>query len=122
MRQNQVHNVNYLKDRRRSLRNNMTPAEAALWSVLKNNGFKNRKFRRQHSIGNYIVDFYCATEKIIVELDGQSHFTTGQAYYDVERDKQLTDLGNKILRFENKLVFEDLDTVLMEIERHFRRG
>ena len=119
MRQNQVNNVDYLKDRRRSLRNNLTPAEAKLWSVLKNSGLKNRKFRRQHSIENYIADFYCAAEKIIIELDGQPHFNTGQAYYDAERDKRLGELGNKILRFENKLVFIDLEGVLREIESNF---
>ncbi len=121
MRQNQVNNVNYLKDRRKSLRNNLTPAEAKLWSALKNSSFKDRKFRRQHSIENYIVDFYCPAEKIIVELDGQVHMDPMQAQYDTERDKRLSELGNKVLRFENKFVFNDLDGVLRVIEEHFKQ-
>ncbi len=121
MRQNQVNNVHYLKDRRKSLRNNLTPAEAKLWSVLKDSGFKDRKFRRQHSIENYIVDFYCPAGKIIIELDGQVHMDAMQAQYDAERDKRLTELGNKVLRFENKFVFSDLDGVLGVIEEHFKQ-
>ncbi len=120
MRQNQIHNVNYLTYRRRSLRNNLTPAEAKLWSILKNSGFHDKKFRRQHSIENYIVDFYCPTEKIIIELDGQVHFEPAQMQYDMERDKRLTELGNTILRFENKLIFKDLEGVLQQIKNNFR--
>jgi very-short-patch-repair endonuclease len=120
MRQNQINNVNYLNDRRKSLRNNLTPAEAKLWSALKNSGFKDRKFRRQHSIENYIVDFYCPAEKIIVELDGQVHMDPMQAQHDTDRDKRLTELGNKVLRFENKFVFSDLDGVLRVIEDNFK--
>jgi len=121
MRQNQIKNVSYLTDRRKSLRNNLTPAEAKLWTVLKNSAFKDRKFRRQHSIENYIVDFYCPSEKLIIELDGQVHFNTDQMAHDAERDKRLTELGNKILRFENRMVFVALDEVLAEIERNFRQ-
>ena len=121
MRQNQIKNVSYLKDRRRDLRNNPTSAEATLWSALKNSQLKNRKFRRQHSIENYVVDFYCPAEKLIVELDGQAHFDPGGMQYDAERDSRLAELGNTILRFENKYVFSDLDGVLAEIADYFGR-
>jgi len=119
MRQSQIKNVSYLKDRRRELRNNLTPAEAALWSVLKNSQFQNKKFRRQHSIGNYIVDFYCPSEKIIIELDGNIHTDPGQSIYDFERDECLKKLDNKVLRFENRLVFEDMEGVLAQIAVYF---
>jgi very-short-patch-repair endonuclease len=119
MRQNQVKNVSYLKGKRLDLRNNLTPAEAALWNALKNSQFKNRKFRRQHSIGKYIVDFYCPAEKLIIELDGAIHNETGQAIYDFERDKYLESLGNKVLRFENKLVFQNLEEVLEQVVAYF---
>ena len=120
MRQNQIKNVTYLKDRRKDLRNNLTPAEAKLWTLLKNGALKGRKFRRQHSIQNYIVDFYCPSEKLIIELDGQGHFNPDQAINDADRDKNLMTLGNTILRFENKLIFQTPDLVLAEIERHFK--
>jgi very-short-patch-repair endonuclease len=119
MRQNQIKNVPYLEQRRKELRSALTPAEAKLWTMLKNSALQNRKFRRQHSIGNYIVDFYCPSEKLIIELDGQVHYDPVQAAYDHERDKRLTDLGNRVLRFENKVVFEAPESLLAEIERHF---
>ena len=112
-------NLNYLKDNRQDLRNNLTTAEATLWKVLKGKSLGNRKFRRQHSLLNYIVDFYCPSEKLIIELDGEGHNDPGQSVYDAERDKKLTDLGYKILRFENKLVFNDRPGVLHVIESNF---
>ncbi len=121
MRQNQIKNVTYLKDRRKNLRRNLTPAEAKLWTMLKNAALKNRKFRRQHSIQNYIVDFYCPSENLIIELDGQGHFNPDQSINDADRDKSLIALGNTILRFEIKLIFETPDLVLAEIERHFKQ-
>jgi very-short-patch-repair endonuclease len=119
MRQNQINNVNYLKDRRKELRNNLTPAEAALWGLLKGSALKNRKFRRQHSIGNYIVDFYCPAEHLIVELDGDVHNDPLQSFHDAERTTSLTNLGNKVIRFKNQDVFEYTQDVLDEIERNF---
>src|SRR5579872_4184975 len=97
MRKNQVNNVTYLKDRRKALRNNLTPAEATLWKMLKGSAL-NRKFRRQHSIENYIVDFYCPEEKLIIELDGQVHNDPIQSFYDMERRERLEELGNRMLR------------------------
>jgi very-short-patch-repair endonuclease len=119
MRQNQVNNVNYLKDRRRELRSNLTPAEATLWKALKGSKVNDKKFRRQHSIGNYIVDFYCPSARLIIELDGQVHNDPMQAVYDAERDEWLKAMGNTILRFENKLVLNNLQGIPDEIERHF---
>ena len=62
-----------LKFFRLSLRNKSTSAESVLWNILKSKKLNARKFRRQHSIGNYIVDFYCASEKLVIELDGNPH-------------------------------------------------
>ena len=119
MRYNQIKNVVYLKDRRKDLRNNLTPAVAALWRELKGSALGGRKFRRQHSIENYIVDFYCPDEKLIVELDGEIHNDPMQAEYDTVRDKRLKQLGNKILRFENNLMFNDMEGVLRTIQEKF---
>src|SRR5579862_6906383 len=99
MRKNQKHNRQYLKDRRRVLRKKLTPAEARLWTFLKNRQLKGRKFTKQHSIENYIVDFYCSSEKMIIELDGQGHFELGQALSDEDRDKRLSVSGFLTLRF-----------------------
>ncbi len=119
MRPGQIHNRDYLKKYRKDLRNNLTSAEASLWTSLKSSQLKGRKFRRQHSIENFIVDFYCPSEKLIVELDGNQHYHSVGANADFERDARLNELGFTIIRFENKMVFEQLEWVLAEIERSF---
>lgn len=114
-----INNLSYLKNRRKELRNNLTPAEAALWKLLQKSELKGRKFRRQHSIENYIVDFYCPAEKLIIELDGQVHNNPIAAQNDAERDNYLISMGYKILRVENKHIFENTDWLLSEIEKLF---
>ena len=117
---NNIHNRKYLLERRKDLRNNSTSAEATLWKSLQKNQLNGRKFRRQHSIENYIVDFYCPSEKLIIELDGSVHIDFAIQNYDYERSRRLEDLGLKILRFENKEVFENLSEILSEIIRNFK--
>jgi len=99
-----LHNLKYLKETRRHLRRNMTETERILWSVLKDKKLCGRKFRRQHSIGYYIADFYCPSEKLMIELDGQQHFTPEGVEKDTDRDEHLRLLNIKVLRFENKQV------------------
>jgi very-short-patch-repair endonuclease len=84
-----LHNFRYLKSTRKVLRKEMTDAEMVLWGILKNKNLNGRKFRRQHSIGNYIVDFYCSSEKLIIELDGQHHYNPEGKEKDLERDAHL---------------------------------
>ena len=115
----QLHNRKYLKETRRALRNNLTPAEAVLWNLLKNMQLDGRKFRRQQSIKNYIVDFYCPSEKLIIELDGGVHDNLGQSNADYLRDKELNKLGYKVLRFENDLIFSHPQEVLNSIRVEF---
>ncbi|WP_313113999.1 endonuclease domain-containing protein [Aequorivita sediminis] len=93
---------------RRRLRNNATPAEAFLWKYLQRSQLEGRKFRRQHSIQNYIMDFYCASEGLIIELDGQVHINPKAEEYDRKRDTFLEDMGFIVLRYENKMVFDFL--------------
>lgn len=114
-----IHNRKYLEERRKELRKNLTPSEATLWKSLQRKQLYGRKFRRQHSIENFIVDFYCPSEKLIIELDGAYHLNFAQQNYDTERTKRLEALGFKVIRFENKLVFENLPWVLEEISNHF---
>ncbi len=100
----------------------MTGAELALWEVLKDKKLGGRKFRRQHSIGYYIADFYCPSEKLIIELDGQHHFTPEGIAKDIDRDKHLEMMNIKVLRFENKEVLNNLTLVLKTIKAHFKSG
>lgn len=115
-----IHSLKYLKEKRRDLRKSLTPAEAYLWKHLKSRQFEGRRFNRQHSIKNYIVDFYCAQEKLIIELDGEVHNNTVAYEQDENRTKDLEELGFKVLRFENKMVFENLASVFMEIKDNFK--
>jgi len=117
---NNIHNRKYLETRRKELRNNSTSAEATLWKSLQRSQLDGRKFRRQHSIENYIVDFYCPSERLIVELDGAWHFHIDRQNKDYERTLQLETLGFKVVRFENKEVFENLVSLLNEIKANFK--
>lgn len=115
-----IFNKRRLKTVRQELRNNPTQAEAFLWGYLKHSKLEDKKFRRQASISSYIVDFYCPTEKLIVELDGEVHFEEEAKKYDEKRTKYLESLGLKVIRFENQEVIYNLDKVLKEISKHFR--
>ena len=114
-----IFNRKYLETNRKRLRNNSTSAEAALWKLLKNKQLEGRKFRRQQSIGKYIVDFYCSEEKLIVELDGNIHGEYNMIEKDTIRDQYLENLGLTILRFENRFVFQHPEYVLDEIKKSF---
>ena len=110
-----IHNNTSLRMIRKKLRNKATVAESTLWKYLKNSQLKGTKFRRQHSIGDYIVDFYCPSARLAIELDGAVHT------YDIinERDRNKTifleKMNIRLLRFENMLVFSNLEAVLGEI-------
>ena len=114
-----IHNRKYLETRRKALRKNLTPAEATLWKSLQRKQLKGRKFRRQHSIENFIVDFYCPQEKLIIELDGAIHLDFAQQNYDFERMQKLEELGFTVISFENKLVFRNLPWVLEKLSNQF---
>lgn len=115
-----INNRPELKAYRKALRNNGTPAEAYLWVFLKNKQLEGKKFRRQFSVGNYILDFYCPSEKLCVELDGAGHFTNTGYEYDQERTTFLSSQGIKVIRFENKTVFDHTDHVLESIRSNFK--
>lgn len=120
MKNKPIHNRKHLESFRKELRENLTPAEAFLWKHLQRKQLKGRKFRRQHSIENFIVDFYCPQEKLIIELDGEVHKNAIAEEKDRKRDdERLEELGFKVLRFENKMVFDFLPSVLKEIEDNF---
>jgi very-short-patch-repair endonuclease len=118
-RVDKIHNEKRLKAIRRALRNETTSAEAELWKYLQKSQLKGRKFRRQHSIGPYVVDFYCPVEKLAVELDGEPHNAPNRRDYDSEREAYLQAQGVRVVRFENRVVFENIDVVLEGIAWHF---
>ena len=118
---NKLHNLPQFKSLRRSLRSNLTPAEAALWQHLQRSQLDARKFRRQHGIGSFIVDFYCPAEHLAVELDGAPHDTESCWQYDQNRTAVLQSLGIKVLRFENQDVLNNMEGVLSEIRQHFAK-
>ena len=111
-----VFNIPEMKAARRQLRNFGTPAEASLWNILKGKRVEGLRFRRQFSIGSYVLDFYCPAIKTAIELDGNYHYEERQMEDDRKRDVELLDLhGIKTLRFENKIVFEQPETIIGEI-------
>lgn len=110
----------YLKQYRKALRNEPTSAEYRLWFSLRQKKLDGKSFRRQTSIENYIVDFYCHSEKLVIELDGQGHYELDGRLRDEQRDARLKELAYTVLRFENKMIFEQLENVLDTIRNHFK--
>jgi len=104
-----------LKERRRELRKNQTPQEKLLWWHLRANriGFK---FKRQHSIGGYIADFYCAEKKLVIELDGGIHNSSESREYDKNRDSFLKEFGCNVIRFSNSEIDTDVYKVVTKIK------
>ncbi len=105
----------------RSMRREPAPAEKKLWSRLRGGQLDGFRFRRQHPIAGFIVDFYCPAIALIVELDGDSHFEPGAEDEDASRTEQIERTNAKVLRAE---VFEQIDAVLAAIltECHLRRA
>ena len=99
----------------KELRNNETDAEKILWEKLRNSKIKGLKFRRQHPINLYIVDFYCHKLKLIIELDGDYHALREQVSKDIERTEALSLMGLEVIRFKNDEVLNDIDSVLLRI-------
>ena len=102
-----------MKSHARVLRKNATDAEKLIWRRIRNRNLAGYKFRRQHAIGKYIVDFVCLERKLIVELDGSQHFERQK--YDNKRTEYLKHLGFDVLRFWNNEVFDNVDGVLERI-------
>ena len=96
----------------------MTEAESFLWQRIRRKQLKGRQFYRQKNIGNYIVDFYSPSAKVIVELDGGQHYTKEGITRDHVRDKYLDSLGFTILRFSDREVFKNIEGVLERIFEH----
>ncbi len=111
-----INNLKYLKPTRKKLRNEPTIAEKLLWDKLRDKRLEGKKFRRQHSVGSYILDFYCPQRRLAIELDGDSHFTNSSIEYDMIRTAFLNNANIQVLRFTNTEVFENLEEVLKIIK------
>jgi very-short-patch-repair endonuclease len=103
------------KEKRRSLRKNMPHAETILWSKLRGKNLHGCKFRRQYSIGPYIVDFFSPQLKLAVEIDGESHFIDGALQRDQTRQVFIESTGVTVLRFTNCDIYDRLEGVIEKI-------
>jgi very-short-patch-repair endonuclease len=125
-----IRTLNKYLERRRQLRHSSTPAELDLWDQLKSRQFRGLKFRRQYSVGNFILDFYCPKLRLAIEVDGDSHFDPRQAAYDHYRTEWLGSMYIRVIRFRNDEVHGDMVGVLRRLELfitsptppEFRRG
>ena len=103
-----------LKEYAKKNRANPTEAESLMWRYL-NREDTGLKWRRQHIIGDYIADFVCLSERLIIEIDGGYHFEREQEKEDAVRSHTLEAMGFKVIRFSNEEVFEDIDYVLQRV-------
>jgi len=109
-----IHYDKKLKQLSRNLRNKSTLSEVLLWKQLKGKQIRNYQFMRQKPIANFIVDFYCSSLKLIIEIDGESHNLKGSE--DVERQRKLELLGITIMRFTDIQVKQDMRSILYAID------
>ena len=100
----------------RQLRSNLTDAEQHLWQRLRRKQIRNQPFYRQKPIGAYIVDFYCASARLVIELDGSQHFEPEHQIKDQQRDAALAEIGLSVLRFDNLQVLRETEAVLQVID------
>ncbi len=111
---NAINNRHEIISKRRGLRREATPQEIILWSRLRNNQL-GYKFRRQHSIEKYILDFYCPVKKLAIEIDGSQHFFEKSLEYDLTRTNNLSVFGIKVLRFTNADINLNIEGVMLKI-------
>lgn len=113
-----IFNIKEKKDFRRYLRNNSSGAESILWGYLKGKQLYNYKFRRQHGIGPYIVDFYCPELRLVIEIDGDTHSSPEEVSYDQKRTEYIETFDITVIRFNNFDVYENLEWVIEGILRY----
>lgn len=103
--------------RARLLRKNQTPQESKLWKLLRNRNFHGLKFKRQHPVGKYIVDFVCIDKKIIIEIDGGLHNTPDKIKTDTSRTLYLESEGYKVIRFWNNEIDNNFEGVYLTLQK-----
>jgi len=110
-----IYNLSYLINKRRALRHGQTDAERKLWSRLRRRQLHGVRFRRQFSVGLYILDFYSPEKRLAIEVDGGHHLD--QKTYDDQRTQYLGSFNIRVLRFWNSEVLMNIDGVLERIEQ-----
>ena len=105
------------KEKRRRLRSDMPAAENVVWSRLRRKSVCGYRFRRQYSVGPYVIDFYCPALRLAVEIDGESHLGTTANDYDEQRQAFIESFGIRFVRFTNRDVYDNLAGVLETISR-----
>ena len=105
----------------RELRGRETPGEKILWDALRDRKLEGRKFRRQQPIGPFVVDFYCAEERLVVEVDGSVHDDEAQMRADVDRQRVIESVEYTFVRLSDALVRTDLTKSLEQIKAAFKR-
>lgn len=113
-----IFNLRKQRSIRKNLRNNPPDPEKILWRELSGKKLDGYKFRRQHGIRKYIVDFYCPKAKLVIELDGDSHFDEAGIESDEIRTKDITKNGITIQRFTNLEIRNNLEGVIAAIQQH----
>ena len=112
--------------KRKTLRRNAPQQEGILWQYVKNRKINNQKFKRQYSIGRYVVDFYCPALKLVIEIDGDYHLQESVKKYDTERQNFMESMDINCLRFSNRDIEENIDVVINKISSYslslLRRG
>ncbi len=112
-----INSPHYIIELAQEMRRNLTRCEALLWNELKEKKLQNCKFRRQHPVYRYILDFYCHEKKLAIEIDGEIH--QNRSNQDEFRDKYLESVGIKTLRITNEEILQDMDKVLTKIMTAF---
>ncbi|HEY1425207.1 MAG TPA: DUF559 domain-containing protein [Caulobacteraceae bacterium] len=102
-------------ERARTFRKNLTPSEARLWVALRQQRLNGLRFRRQHPIGPFILDFYCPSARLAIEIDGAPHAEDHGQAYDARRDSYLERVGLTVLRIPAEFVRDNLEAVLFDI-------
>jgi very-short-patch-repair endonuclease len=115
-----LYSPKYVIELSRQLRAGMTETEKLLWNKLECKKLDGFRFRKQHPIGRYIVDFYCHSLKLAIEVDGEIH--DSQKEYDNNRDNFLSALGCSVLRFSNKQITENLAEVISFVQEHIKKS
>jgi very-short-patch-repair endonuclease len=117
----ELYNRHSEKVKRQILRNNMPQAERVLWQKIKGRQLLGCKFRRQYSVGVFVIDFYVIELKLALEIDGSSHLTPEAREYDLHRERFLESAGIQVIRFTNSQVYDELDDVLKTISSWIER-
>lgn len=105
------------KEKRRTLRNNLTNAEKVLWGRIRKRQIEDKRFLRQYSVNKYVIDFYCPEIKLAIEVDGDTHSLPDEIEYDNLRQNEIEQFGIRFLRVTNNEVFDKLEGVILKIRK-----